>query len=212
MKAIAAIMAIASLFFAGEVRSQVSFRGQTTYWVAADWRQYVRVPHIIISGAPNSSVEIYVEGFPFERNLVADACGLIKLKAGGQIEVLNGASVNNLSFLSINQLPLQLLPRCVNGQLQESRSQPFKTPENEMIFPGFQPGQAYPAILLGHREFSIKLNSCGLGIFRDLHDYELIRINGQVFQPGPQNEAPMIPRCLTVEGRSVPFVLFGWEF
>lgn len=93
------------------------------------------------------------------RFITSNACGLLIIKPSktqpvGRVRV-EGQAIDSAT------LPTQLLPACKDGQLTESRSQPFKTGIGDVIIP-LAPSRRYQISMLDRRQLkAIKANACG---------------------------------------------------
>jgi hypothetical protein len=108
--------------------------------------------------SPGGEVSVTFVGADRTRRVSANACGLITLKdttsaplAG--LKTVDGAVVNQAT------LPVRLIPRCVNGVLEEPRTADFKTGLGDVVLVK-TPNTSYEAVLEEPRTADFKT---GLG-------------------------------------------------
>jgi hypothetical protein len=93
------------------------------------------------------------------RRVTANACGLVVLRDSASNSLSNLVSVDGEN-IDQSSLPTQLLPRCVDGNLEEARATHFKTGAGEVILVK-TPNTVYPAVYSGGRNRNVTVNACG---------------------------------------------------
>jgi hypothetical protein len=143
-------------------------------------------PQVIVANrAPGENLTVLYPGATTSRRVTANACGLV---------VLRDSTSNSLSDLvsvdggTINQatLPTQLLPRCVDGNLEEARSANFKTGAGEVVVVK-TPNTVYEAIYSGGRERRVTANACGFAAISSNSTFDWGNATNQTFSVGGTN-------------------------
>ncbi|MCY7274446.1 MAG: hypothetical protein LH702_12085, partial [Phormidesmis sp. CAN_BIN44] len=114
--------------------------------------------------APSAEVPITFPGSDRTRRVSANACGLITLKDTTSAPL---AGLKSLDGVNINQatLPVRLIPRCVNGILEEARTADFKTGYGDVVIVK-APNTSYPAIYTADVIRKVRANACGFASVR----------------------------------------------
>lgn len=86
----------------------------------------------------------------------------LKLENLTNLDTFNRKTIFGCYSETINQgsLPTQLLPRCVDGNLEEARMDHFKTGAGEVVLVK-TPNTVYEATYTGGRTASVTVNACG---------------------------------------------------
>ncbi|WOD37110.1 hypothetical protein RRF56_01220 (plasmid) [Nodosilinea sp. E11] len=117
-------------------------------------------PQLIVANrAPGENLTITYPGATSSRRVTANACGLIVLRDGASSSLADLVSVDS-SPINQASLPTQLLPRCVDGNLEEARPANFKTGAGEVVVVK-TPNTVYEAVYAGGRERRVTANACG---------------------------------------------------
>jgi hypothetical protein len=106
--------------------------------------------------SPNQTHSVKIVGWPRDRSVTPNACGLtvVKPSSGGVILQL---AFPSSSPIRVSDLPLQTLPVCSGGQLAEPRTANFRTSEGSVVLVG----QSGSIRLIEDITKSIKSNECG---------------------------------------------------
>jgi hypothetical protein len=114
--------------------------------------------------SPGGEVSVTFVGADRTRRVSANACGLITLKdttsaplAG--LKTVDGAVVNQAT------LPVRLIPRCVNGVLEEPRTADFKTGLGDVVLVK-TPNTSYEAVYTADVVRKVRANACGFASVR----------------------------------------------
>lgn len=107
---------------------------------------------------PNQTHSVKIMGWPRDRNLTPNACGLTIVKPSSSGGVILQLAFPSSSSISVASLPLQSLPVCSSGQLSEPRTANFKTPEGSVVLVGQSAGSVR---LIEDITKSVKSNACG---------------------------------------------------
>lgn len=107
---------------------------------------------------PGQSIEFGKDISP-TRFITSNACGLLIVRRSKTLPVgrirVEGQIVDEAG------LSTQLLPDCKDGQLSESRSQPFKTSTGDVVI-AKAPNRRYQVAMLDRRALrAVKVNACG---------------------------------------------------
>jgi len=117
-------------------------------------------PQVIVANrSPGERITITYPGATSTRRVTANACGLIVLRDSSSSSLAALVSVDGAAIDQAS-LPTQLLPRCVNGNLEEPRTANFKTGAGEVVIVE-TPNTVYEAVFAGGRERSVTANACG---------------------------------------------------
>lgn len=93
------------------------------------------------------------------RYITSNACGLLTVKAP-KTKPLGKVRVEGVTIDS-NTLPVQLIPSCKGGQLEEGRSLPFKTSTGDVVLPKVA-NRRYQISMLDRPPLRVvKANTCG---------------------------------------------------
>ncbi|MBD1877013.1 hypothetical protein H6F75_26360 [Nodosilinea sp. FACHB-131] len=124
---------------------------------------------IVANRTPGERLTISYPGATSTRRVTANACGLVVLRDGASSSLADLVSVDGAP---INQaaLPTQLLPRCVNGNLEEPRAANFKTGAGEVVIVK-TPNTVYEAAYGGGRDRNVTANACGFAAISESSAY-----------------------------------------
>lgn len=87
---------------------------------------------VVANKTPGDRVEVTYPNATQSRRVTANSCGLIVLRNTSTRPLTNLVSVYGAA-VDQAALPQQLLPRCVDGSLEEARTQDFKTGAGEVV-------------------------------------------------------------------------------
>lgn len=122
-------------------------------------------PQIIIANrTAGERLSVTFPGAESTYNVTANGCGLIVLRDSTTRQLADLVSVDGAAIDQAS-LPTQLLPRCVNGTLEEARSANFKTGAGEVVIVK-SPNTVYKAVYAGGRDRSVTANACGFATIR----------------------------------------------
>lgn len=117
-------------------------------------------PQVIVANqSPGSKVEVTYPNATSTRRVTANACGLISLRDTSSKPLANLVSVDGEN-IDQAALPTQLLPRCIDGSLEEARTDHFKTGTGEVVLVK-TPNTVYQAVYSGGRSRKVTVNACG---------------------------------------------------
>lgn len=120
-------------------------------------------PQLVVANrTPGARLEIIFPNARSTARVTANACGLVVLRDSatrpiGTLVSVDGAAINQ------STLPTQLLPRCVNGALEEARNTNFVTGAGEVVIVK-SPNTVYEAVFAGGRNRSVTVNACGFAV------------------------------------------------
>jgi hypothetical protein len=136
------------------------------------------------------------------RRVTANACGLITLRDTSSNPLSSLVSVDG-ETIDQGALPQQLLPRCVNGTLEEARTAHFRTGAGEVVLVK-TPNTVYQAVYSGGRTRNTTVNACGFAqanststYQHDQPEYASFEINGTTYDFASIPEATPAPLCRT---------------
>lgn len=113
---------------------------------------------------PGADVPVTFIGADRTRRVSANACGLIILRSSPTAPLSGLKSVDGMT---INQatLPTRLIPRCLNGTLEEPRTADFKTATGDVVIVK-TPNTSYNAIYTADVTRTLRANVCGFATLR----------------------------------------------
>lgn len=114
---------------------------------------------IIANRSAGEKVSVTFPNATATRRVTANACGLVVLRDSSTAPIANLVSVDGAAITQAS-LPTQLLPRCVNGNLEEARTANFKTGAGEVVIVE-TPNTVYEAVYSGGRSRDVTANACG---------------------------------------------------
>ncbi|MGI0494303.1 hypothetical protein ACN4EG_21155 [Alkalinema pantanalense CENA528] len=119
--------------------------------------------NIYVGGANNGEVTIAITDAPKTKSLSVNACGVAIWRNSSTAAVPDSFTVNG-STINKASLPSALLPKCLaTGQLEESRSSNFITPDGAVVLVGLTPSSSVKADYLAAVNKVVKTNACGFG-------------------------------------------------
>lgn len=137
-----------------------------------------------------------------ERRVTANACGLVVLRDTSTNPLAELQSVDS-ETIDQSALPTQLLPRCVDGTLEEARAAHFKTGAGEVVLVK-TPNTVYEATYTGGKTANVTVNACGFAQInststRDLSsaEYTSFEVDGTTYDLATLPEASPEPVCRT---------------
>jgi len=143
-----------------------TYNGNTVYKVMRS----NGTPQVIVANrTPGERLSISYPGATITRRVTANACGLVVLRDGASSSLADLVSVDG-AMINQAALPTQLLPRCVNGNLEEPRTSNFKTGAGEVVIVK-TPNTVYEAAYGGGRERSVTANACGFAAINESSTY-----------------------------------------
>ena len=117
-------------------------------------------PQVIVANrTPGERLTMTYPNATSARRVTANGCGLVVLRDSASNALSSLVSVDGAT-IDQAALPTQLLPRCVNGTLEEARAANFKTGANEVVIVK-TPNTVYEAVYAGGRTRNITANACG---------------------------------------------------
>jgi hypothetical protein len=158
-------------------------------------------PSIIVANrSPGERVTVTFPNALKSRRVTANACGLITLRDTSSNPLANLQSVDG-ETIDQSALPTQLLPRCVDGTLEEARAAHFKTGAGEVVLVK-TPNTVYPAVYSGGKTANATVNACGFAQMnttssRDLTtaEYSDFEVDGTAYSISTLPEASPEPLC-----------------
>ena len=118
---------------------------------------------IYFAGAPNAEIQVAIAGLPQTRNITANACGVAVIRNSLTRPVPATFTIGANTITTAN-LPTQLLPRCLTtGQLEEARTQNFKTSDGSVVLVSQTPSASVQMLFDGSKIRKLKMNACGFG-------------------------------------------------
>lgn len=117
-------------------------------------------PQVIVANRnPGERLTVTYPGATTSRRVTANGCGLVVLRDSTTNPVANLVSVDGM-VIDQAALPTQLIPRCVNGSLEEARTANFKTGAGEVVIVK-TPNTVYETVFTGGRTRNVTANACG---------------------------------------------------
>lgn len=117
-------------------------------------------PQVIVANrTPGERLTMTYPNATSSRRVTANACGNLILRDGASNALSDLVSVDGVPIDQAT-LPTQLLPRCVNGVLEEARTANFKTGAGEVVIVK-TPNTVYEAVYSGGRTRNVTANACG---------------------------------------------------
>ena len=143
-----------------------TYNGNTVYKVT---RSNGSAQVVVANRTPGERLTISYPGAISTRRVTANACGLVVLRDSATNALTDLVSVYGVT---INQatLPNQLLPRCVDGNLEEARTANFKTGAGEVVIVK-TPNTVYEAAYGGGRDRNVTANACGFAAINESSSY-----------------------------------------
>lgn len=114
---------------------------------------------IVANRTPGERLTVNYPGATRTRRVTANACGLVVLRDSATSALANLQTVDGVT-IDQAALPTQLLPRCVNGVLEEARAANFKTGTGDVVIVK-TPNTVYEAVYGGGRDRNVTANACG---------------------------------------------------
>ncbi|PSN08509.1 hypothetical protein C7271_21370 [filamentous cyanobacterium CCP5] len=157
---------------------------------------------ILANRSPGERISVTFPGAVSSRRVTANPCGLIVLRSTSTVPISNLLSVDGAA-IDQTSLPTQLLPRCVDGTLEEARSNDFKTGAGEVVIVK-SPNTVYEASFSGGRSRNVTANACGFASITSTSTYDLTRpeldafeVMGSPYQISTLPAAGLEPVCRT---------------
>lgn len=133
-----------------------TYSGNTVYKVM---RSNGSAQVIVANRTPGERLTMTYPNATSSRRVTANACGLVVLRDSPSNALTDLVSVDSMA-LDQGTLPTQLLPRCVDGNLEEARASNFKTGAGEVVVVK-TPNTVYEAVYSGGRTRNVTANACG---------------------------------------------------
>lgn len=160
-------------------------------------------PAVIVANKnPGDRVDVIYPNATQSRRVTADACGLVVLRDTSTRPLTNLQSVDGTA-IDQTTLPTQLLPRCVDGNLEEARAANFKTGAGEVVLVK-TPNTVYDAVYTGGRTRRVTVNACGYAQVTSTNTYDMttgeydnFEIDGTAYDLATLPEANPAPLCRT---------------
>ena len=152
-----------------------TFNGNDVYKVMRNG-----TPQVIVGNlTPGSRLTMTYPGATTIRRVTTNSCGLAVLRDSNANSLSNLVSINS-NTINQTALPTQLLPRCVNGVLEEARTETFKTGTGEVVFVG-TPNTVFEAIYAGGRDRNVAVNACGFAAINSTSALDWSETSNQTF-------------------------------
>lgn len=155
---------------------------------------------IVANRTPGERLTITYPAATTTRRVTANACGLVVIRDSSTNPLTNLQTVDGTA---INQaaLPTQLLPRCVDGVLEEARTANFKTGTGDVVIVK-TPNTVYEAVYRGGRIRNVTANACGFAAINESDSYSwasnpTIVIGGTTHTIATMAQANPEPICRT---------------
>ncbi len=117
-------------------------------------------PQVIVANrSPGERLTMTYPNATSTRRVTSNECGMLVLRDSSANLLANLISVDGAA-IDQAALPTQLLPRCVNGNLEEARAANFKTGAGEVVIVK-TPNTVYQAVYAGGRSRNVTANACG---------------------------------------------------
>jgi hypothetical protein len=117
-------------------------------------------PQVVVANrTPGERLTMTYPNATSARRVTANACGLVVLRDSASNALTSLVSVDGATIDQM-ALPTQLLPRCVNSNLEEARASNFKTGAGEVVVVK-TPNTVYEAVYAGGRTRNVTANACG---------------------------------------------------
>jgi hypothetical protein len=140
-------------------------------------------PQVIVGNlTPGGRFTLTYPGATSTRRVTTNPCGLAVLRDSSASSLSDLVSVNGAN-IDQAALPTQLMPRCVNGVLEEARPTTFKTGTGEVVFVA-TPNTVYEALYAGGRDRNVTANACGYAAINSTAALSWGDSNNQAFQIG----------------------------
>lgn len=160
---------------------------------------------VIISAPSGSQVSVGLGSALKNRSALAGACGEVKVNPG----TTPPATITvGTKTITIANLPTQLLPKCVNGQFEESRTADFKTSTGQIVVVGLTPNQSVTVGVPTSTVRKVTINGCGFGTLKNASG--TLTINGQKYTVSSLPNAGAAPVCRTTNGVSTGYTPSSW--
>jgi hypothetical protein len=156
-------------------------------------------PQVIVANrTPGERLSISYPNATSTRRVTANACGLVVLRDGASSSLTDLVSVDG-AMINQATLPTQLLPRCVNGSLEEARAANFKTGTGEVVVVK-TPNTVYEAAYGGGRDRSVTANACGFAAINESSTFPwasnpTIMLGGTTYTVATLPTADLEPLC-----------------
>ncbi|UBF27490.1 hypothetical protein K9N68_05985 [Kovacikia minuta CCNUW1] len=118
--------------------------------------------NIWISGTPNTETIVTFGSVEKMKDVKADACGLVKLTPSTSVPLTSPFRVDGTT-INPATLSTDILPKCTNGTLEQSRPSNFKTSDGKIYVVGKTAGSYYKLAYNVPVEKRVKANACGIG-------------------------------------------------
>jgi hypothetical protein len=126
---------------------------------------------------PSSRVTVEYGGAVKSISVNADACGILRVRNSSSTPLTGVTSIKINGTAKTVPTAVDTLPRCINGVLEVSVPNPFKTPSGDFVFPGFgalsQNTVQFPDIAASKQ---VSVNACGFTRITSSNDFPLAGI------------------------------------
>lgn len=112
-------------------------------------------------GSSNAEVAVTFGSVEKQKDVKADACGTIHLTPSTAIPLSTDFKVDGAT-VTPTTLSTDLLPKCTNGSLEQSRPNNFKTADGKIHIVGKTPGSYYKLAYNASVVRKVKSNACGI--------------------------------------------------
>lgn len=155
---------------------------------------------IVANQTPGDRISVTYPNATQSRRVTANGCGLLVLRSTSTRSLDNLVSVDG-SQIDQATLPQQLLPRCVDGNLEEARTSDFRTGAGEVVLVK-TPNTVYQAVYAGGRTRRVTVNACGFAQVTSTSTYDMttteysdFEISSTDYSLGTLPEAAPAPLC-----------------
>lgn len=160
---------------------------------------------VIISANAGSQVSVELGSTVKNRAALVGLCGEVKVNPGTTPPETLTVGTKTITTAS---LPTQLLPKCVNGQFEESRAADFKTSTGQIVVVGLTPNQSVTVGIPTPTTRKVTINDCGFGALKNASGS--IIVNGQNYTVSSLPDAGVAPVCRITNGVSAGYIPATW--
>jgi hypothetical protein len=112
-------------------------------------------------GSANAEVAVTFGSVEKQKDVKADACGVVRLTPSSTIPLSSSFKVDGVT-VDPTTLSTDLLPKCVNGTLEQARPNNFKTADGKIYIVGKTAGSYYKLAYNASVIRKVKSNACGI--------------------------------------------------
>jgi hypothetical protein len=137
----------------------------------------------VMNTTPSFPLTIIYDNVHLQRRLRVNNCGIAVFRRTTAFLTHIGTSSTDLT--PVTNLPTQLLPRCIDGQLEEPRTTHFLTPDQDVVLVGQAPNQTI-IYYVSERERTVQANACGFARYPSATAYSHVPGRLMHLIPGDQ--------------------------